>query len=360
MALVKYALLLVVGLALGAVWAGSAAANFVHGLQIAGNSPWWLVFGILSAGLDVIKGAGLIGLRIAWRRHAFTAIAACAFVWVIATAWGMSACWGFMSTILSDTVSGRALHGVADTSLKRQIDDQIAQITKFQDAKIKADAKTAERLEAEIGKTEARLERLQARARTAPAVGSPDPASSMLARAVGMSEEAVRIGKVFLFLAAVELCASIGFLAFAPMLEPLLGVHFEEAPKTTIATPPLTPQLLPLTAVTPAMSTLFPDASRPRVSTGPRDQARALLRALETRYGPGTTIATSTVFDIYQRLGDERGWRKMTSLSLGKQLAKLGVEVTEDDVRRYYVMPTEAEQKRRNKGGTKKERRTEA
>ena len=56
MSIIRPLLLGLLGLALAAIWVGSAAANFAHGIQLAGHSPYWLVFGLVSGSADVNIG----------------------------------------------------------------------------------------------------------------------------------------------------------------------------------------------------------------------------------------------------------------------------------------------------------------
>lgn len=338
MAIVRHCLLFLIGIALLAIWLASAGANFAHGLQIAGYSPYWLVFGLASASADVLKAWVLVSGRNAWVQRRKGALVACALVWALTTAWGIRSCWGFIATTLSDTVSSRSMHGVADKSLLRQIDDQVERITKLQDAKIKAPPRDWDRIEGEIQRTEARLETLRKQARTTQAVGAADASSDLLVAWLGGTEKQVQVGTALLFMLLIEVCASLGFIAFAPMFTAEeRGMVSEAMPEMQLppAPPPLTP---------------------PHKGEGKEDrplklQAQELLRRLEYKYGEGQAIVTAEVFRLYRVLAEGQGWTPMTSTKLGQQLALLGVTRSDkDELKRvHYVLPTARERRESEK-----------
>jgi hypothetical protein len=327
MAIVRWFLLALIGLALVAIWAASAGANFAHGLQIAGYSPYWLVFGLASASADVLKAWVLISGRSAWQQGRRGALLACALVWVLTTAWGVRSCWGFIATTLSDTVSSRTIQGVADTSLVKQIGDQVDRIIKLQDHKLKAPSRDWDRIEDEIKRTERRAEELRKQVRTTQAVGSADASGDLLVAWLGGSEKQVQIGTALLFMLLIEVCASLGFIAFAPMFtKKQIDEATEVVPEVEVPEP--APKLK-----------LKPKKKKPSPL---REQAMGLLEHLESKYGEGHTISVTKTFSIYKRLAEERGWDAMVPRKLGQQLKELDVDKAEDEVTGevYYVLPT--------------------
>lgn len=332
MAIVRYILLLLIGLALGAIWLASAGANFAHGLQLAGYSPYWLVFGLASASADVLKAWVLIAGRSAWQHRRSGALVACALVWLLTTAWGIRSCWGFIATTLSDTVASRSLHGVADKSLEKQIADQVERITKLQDLKVKSPPRDWDRIEGEIERTEKRVDGLRAKARGTQAAGAADASGDLLVAWLGGTEKGVQIGTAVLFMLLIEVCASLGFIAFAPMFG---KERVEEVARAVpeVYTPIPHPIPSPLRGEAPIPSSPL------------RLQARELLEQLEAKYGEGKAIVTAEVFALYRKLAQERGWTLMTSTKLGQQLALLGVTKSDKDDRRrvHYVLPTARE-----------------
>jgi hypothetical protein len=345
LSIVKQGLLGIIGLALGAIWLASAAANFAHGTQLAGNSPYWWIWGLASAGLDVVKAGALIGCVAAWRKGTYLAVLACLLTWTVTTGWGIRSCMGFVATTLEDTVSGRTMHTVADRSLTRQIDDQVGQVTKLQDLKMKAPPRDWERIEAEIGRVEDRLEKLRKRARDTQTVGAADPTGALLDRWIDPRN--TRIGTAVLFLLAVEICASLGLVAFAPLFGTKHGELSQKLAEEAYA-PMSTPDLPP-----PGEGDAGVKQKLKLVPPGPlRLQALEQLARLEARYGPGAAVLTDEVFSSYMKLAKERGWEVMPPRKLGQQLVCLGVTKTDPDnqKRKFYVLPT-ANQKAKRKGG---------
>lgn len=347
MSIVRSVLLLLVGLALVAVWGASAAANFAHGVQQSGHSPYWWVFGLASAGLDVLKAVALFGLVAAWRKSHYLAVVACLLVWTFTTAWGVRSCTGFVATILTDTASERDMHTVADKSLSKQIDDQVAQIIKLQDVKLRSRPADWDRIEGEIGRTEARLNRLRIQARTEPTVGKASPLGALLKR-YGIEEDTFQLGTSIVFLLALEVAASLGLMAFAPMFG---REHEEMATEITQDFIAPTPTLPPRGCGERPRSRLLRPRKAPSKTDSPlRVQALGLLQALEDKHGEGASVASAEVFKAYLALTRVRGWTGMTSLKLGQQLALLGVGKDRDEERKtYYVLPT-AREKARERG----------
>ena len=339
MSIVRYGLLALVGIALLSVWGASAAGNFAHGVQLAGHSPYWWVFGLASASMDVLKASSLLALVPAYRIRWWGAVVACLLVWAVTTAWGVRSCAGFIATTLSDTASGRNMHSVADGSLKKQIDDQVAQITKLQDLKMKAPARDWDRIEAEIGRVDSYLEKLRKRARDTQTVGDSDPTSKLLERWV--DKDNTNMGTVLLFLLGIEICASLGLVAFRPFygsrateVENHLTRAASDAREAT--TPPHKGEgKLKLVPASPL-----------------RVQALELLAQLEVKRGMGSAVWTADVWTVYLALAKERQWQPMASRKLGQQLALLGVTKTDADSqkRKYYVLPTAREKAARKRG----------
>ncbi len=325
MAIVRWFLLGLIGLALVAIWAASAGANFAHGLQIAGHSPYWLVFGLASASADVLKAWVLISGRSAWQQARRGALLACALVWVLTTAWGVRSCWGFIATTLSDTVSSRTIQGVADTSLVKQIGDQVDRIIKLQDHKLKAPARDWDRIEDEIKRTERRAEELRKQVRGTQAVGAADASSDLLVAWLGGTERHVQIGTALLFMLLIEVCASLGFIAFAPMFTKK-QVDKAVASVPAVEVPEPTPKLKRKSKKKPSPL---------------REQAQGLLEHIESKYGEGHTVSVKKTFSVYKKLAEERGWDAMVPRKLGQQLKELDVDRVEDeDGQAYYVFPT--------------------
>jgi hypothetical protein len=334
---VRRSLLGLIGVALAAIWLASAGANFGHGVQLASHSPYWWVFGLASASMDVIKASALVGLTAAWQRKRFsTAVVACLLLWVVAAAWGIKSCLGFVSTTLSDTVSERTMHGVADVSLKRQLDDQLTQVTKLQDAKVRAPAKDWDRIEAEIGRTEERISKLQRRAQEARTVGAADPVADML----HVSEEMSRTLTAILFLAGVEICASLGLVGFLPLFGTRHDVAAKQLVRAAGAEPRSKRSKRQSAPAAPRSKEDHPPVSDHRV------QATALVERLVAARGPGTRVPAEEAFAAYDVLAAERGWSRLPNNKIGGQFRHLGV--TKDETNRnavVYVLPqTEREE----------------
>ena len=357
MSTVRHCLLLLIGLALGCVWLASAAGNFAHGTQLAGASPYWWVYGLASASADVLKATALLALTPAYRaRWGFFskawAIVALLLIFTLTLGWGVRSCAGFISTTLSDTVSTRAMHGVADKSLGKQIDDQVNQVTKLQDLKMRSPSRDWERIEGEIGRVEARLDALRNKARHESSAGAADPVGELLQTWV--DPKTTRLGTVVLLLLMVEAVASLGLMAFAP----LLGIDYNKIAdmlagnKPPQIAQPRTPSPRKGGGPTPKREPK-PKGERKRDRSVPpsdlRMQALELLGNLETKYGVGNTASMEDVFLFYLDLAGKHRWAKpMDRTKLGKQLFHVGVEKTDPDDRGriYYQLPTAADKAR--------------
>ncbi len=334
MSTVRHILLGILGVALVAIWGASAAGNFAHGVQLSGSSPWWPVIGAASAASDVAKAWSLLGFAAAWHKRAAAAMMATAMIWLVTTLWGVIACTGFISTLLTDTASGRAMHGVADTSLHRQIDDQVSQVTKLQDFKLRAPARDWERIEGEIQRTESRLEGLRQRARVTPTVGAAEPFAALLLKRWGVDEDTFRLGKTVIFLLMVEICASMGFVAFAP----LFGAKHEEIAEQITAVPETKPAKPKKPGSKPGKVVQLKAVK----TSDWRLQTLELLAELEKAHKPGTAIETDIVYNLHVALAKKGNYKAMTSKILGHQLHY--VDVTKDGPdalkRTFYVLPT--------------------
>lgn len=341
MAIVRSGLLVLVGIALVGIWFGSAAANFAHGTQLAGHSPYWWVYGSVSAFADIIKAAALIGLVAAWRRVHVIAILACCLVWLVTTGWGIRSCLGFVATTLSDTISERGMHKVSDTSIAKQIEQQCGLVVSLQQDRLKASPSSWDRFQRAIDDADKRCNSMGDRARKTQTVGAADPVGALLAR-YGIDEKTTESATAFLFLVMVEICASMGLVAFSPLFAGEGGEGVREAAEAVAAplmgalTPPPTPQ-------GGGKPRRAPPASSPL-----RAQTKALLGQLEDKHGEGATILTGHVFAAYLALAGASKWNpKMTSVKLGRQLALLGVTRTDMDEQKriFYVLPTARERK---------------
>lgn len=346
MAIVRHILLLLVALALGCIWLASAAGNFAHGTQLAGASPYWWVYGLSSASADVLKATALLGLTPAWRARwgwgsRSCAVTALLLIFALSAGWGVRSSAGFISTTLSDTVSSRDLQGVADASLKTQIDNQVAQVTKLQDLKVKSPPSHWERIEGEIALVEKRIDKLRKQARNETGTGAADPLGDLLKRWV--EPDTTRLGTVILFLLLIEVVSSAGLMAFAP----LLGIDYnkiadmlsgDQVQKLERKRPPPRKVEEPAEPVEPALSTAGPKLRL--VPQSPlRVQAIEFLDALTTKHGAGTAVPTHDVFDAYRAMAREKGWDAMASNKLGGQLQNLGVRKQGDAKAQFYVLP---------------------
>jgi hypothetical protein len=310
--------------AMGACWGLAAFANYGHAYQIAATSAYAVVWGWVSVCSDVMKVAAPFAFRRSLSRQNHMGVTVALALWIVTTLWSALSCFGFVSTILSDTTATRAQHNLADTSREKQLDDQVTQLDAMQRHKLTRPTREWPVIEAEIGRLETRVEDLRAKIKGTNTLGAPNATAANLAT-IGIPPAVSALLVAVLCMALLELGSSVGLLAFSPLF-----VEDKPTPKL----PPEIPTQLPI--FEPVVS----KGTKPRqVGAVPdfRFQARLLLTALKTRYPAGTWIDKDQVFADYHAMAVECGWEVQPNHKIAQQLVSvLRIEKRDDGKRIHY------------------------
>lgn len=212
------------------MWLFSAAWNFGHAYVLAGGDNPMILF---EGRLPIWNGPALavafaaVAADIMKATAGFLLIAACtnqslnkwarggafvlALIVVIPTfAWSARSAMGMVALVFGDTIANRGNEQMVTRSLRDQIEfDQgrlgfLAKQTTTTRTQQLTNAKEANDLRRELEKNRQVL-------RESKGIGGADPGGAVLANLMGMSEKTISNWTIFLFIAMVEICSTLGF-----------------------------------------------------------------------------------------------------------------------------------------------------
>lgn len=323
----------VLTLALIACWIASAGANFKT-VQIrvgdGGEVSLWVLWAA-AIGMDVLKAGALVAIRYYWeqRPRKWMLIGGASIIWALTMFVAIVSCFTFLATTFSDTTHERGMHQITDRSIEKEIGDQQALLIRAQERQLILPTKDAAKSDAIIAKIQGRLEELRARVKTERGTGAADPLGELLLAQFGWPMERVQFWILFSILLAIEVAASVGFMAFTPML--------------FIATPEVIKKISPNSPNSPKTSPPAPRRSTPRIKAKPRMQAKTdqqlhaerFLVYLIERFGEAKTIASGNLFSVYQMWCAKVKEAPIENRKLGLALSSLGCYRDKD----IYVLP---------------------
>lgn len=348
-----------VAIAILFLWGVSAAANFAHALQLAGNSEWALIIASASAGSDVVKAGAAFMVIAAWRRSLWLPFAAALLIWGATATWSVRSCFGFISETLLQSEVMRTTSADAYDDLRETYNNEKSYLKTLQGTTVSTKSARLS-LKKEIEQQREVVDAARERWVSKKAAPRADGVSDALADDLPWLTPAVtRKITAVLFLALLELVSMLGFLGFSAFAKaPSPETPKEDEPKpaeraTVDAEPKFTllktsqPIEKPKPTVNPlkqmpsqakgdAKLYVFPTKSGERVIE--RATVRAFVEDLTKKHGPGSRIVTA---DVQHEFTVFAGGGVDPSL-LGRWLSEFGINRTvrkDSRGRRYYELP---------------------
>lgn len=269
-------------LAVAALWAASAYANYLAGLALADDERMRYVLGAASVACDVLKGVALFMIIALALRKRWVAAGVAVMIFALCTAWSLRSAVYFAADAMGSKISRlENQNRVADAKLKIiDLKSQRAEFLSGQSVEVFAQNKFARRealaanketgqeFRALVGEVENGVKELESRGII---MATVDP----IAAATGADPKLVVLASSVFFAILLEMCSSWGFWLVARAREPH---HPGEASpqEVAIVLEPSPPPYAPALPVTPVPRA---EIAPPKPEKAPQAPALAPPRA---------------------------------------------------------------------------------